>query len=216
MSKPKDLWFEDNGERHRVVAIEYQDGHPASVVTEEHWDHTGKPWFQPGRDTPTGISASYWNFDWSRTSGTLYYHLSGAGGEPRYHVARFCEPSPPKAELWVAEGCPIAEYSLTDGEHAPVIDSELLARGYKRIALPKLLENRHGEKTRNPFVAGEQADTVYCDECRDYLPAEHTYHPCQHIEWCDECVAWIYSESRKRVECSMSTCDCQPEGEEDD
>src|SRR6266478_4037630 len=98
-----DLWFEHDGNRHRIVVIEYHGRWPHAVVAEEHWDHSGKPWFVAGRDKPRGTVAEYWDFDYSKTYDTLYFHNSGGGGDPLDHqLGRFCEPIPPPGKIWTA------------------------------------------------------------------------------------------------------------------
>src|ERR1035437_161421 len=223
-SKPRasDLWYTQSGESHRVVAIEYQDGHPWSVVTEMHWDHTGKPWFNPAKDQPTGTSPETWDFDRCKRDQATYYHLSGSGGDIEFVVARFTHPSPPKALLWVARGVPIVTHvSHADGtwNYRRVSNGELLRRGYQRIARPKRLPlvnaypYRKAKTTLNPFEAAWEGETVYGDRCQDDLPCEDTYEPCEHVRWCDECVMWFYCDDQTYVESSSGKHDC-PDDEE--
>ncbi len=219
------IWYTHHqGERHRVVAIEYQDGWPSSVLTEHHWDHTGEPWFKPGRDRPNGVTAGHWDFDWCKRDQSLHFHQSGFGGEVRYHVARFCQPVPPKAQLWVADGIPIVTHvTRKDGTwgERPVGDAELLRRGYERIATPRRLPlvncypYRKAKTTPNPFEAGWEGETIWCDRCGDHLPCEDTYRPCDHIEWCDECAMWFYADDQTYVESSSGKHDC-PDADEND
>lgn len=192
--KDTDLWFESGDERHRIVAIEYRDGKPFSVVTEMHWDHSGKPWFIAGRDTPNGVAGHDWDFEWCNRDGVCRYDLSGFGGKPRFCAHRFCEPSPPPAELWIAEGTPVFTYTRNCKERRVESDAELLKLGYKRLRRPKLLKGRFGDKTRNPFDAAWEGRAIYCDRCDDYLPDEN---PCEHLEWCDECASWVYVDTNE-------------------
>jgi hypothetical protein len=184
------LWYERGTERHEVIYIEYQNRRPHSVVTLHHWDHRGKPWFNPARDTPTGTCPHYWDFDWCKRDRTAYYHNSGIGGDNAIQVHRFCNPSPPPGELWVADGITLVRHN----ERAIRSDSALLKMGYRRLKRPRLLTTPRGEKTRNPFDAGEPTDTtIYCRVCRDRLPEDGWGPPCDHLEWCDECSAWVYA-----------------------
>lgn len=210
------IWITDPHDRdrepQRVVVIEYQDGWPCSVVTELHWDHSRKPWFKPGRDKPSGTCAEQWDFDYSRTERTLYFHDSGSGGTPKAYVARFVKPDPPPAKLWVAEGVPIVDCGKSG---RGVSDATLLKRGYVLIPRPLLLPKPYGGKTRNPFEAGEEGRTVYCGRCEDCLGCDDTNHPCEHIEWCDGCGLWVYADTRQHVEeHEGSLCDCEQDEDE--
>jgi hypothetical protein len=226
-SKVRDIWYthcEGDG-RQRVVAVEYQDGWPVSVLTELHWDHSRKPWFDPAKHPATGTCAEWWDFDWCKRDGTLRYHNSGSGGEIRFHVARFVHPTPPKAELWVADGLPVVTAARrkdgTWGERR-VGAAELLRRGYARIARPRSLPlvnaypYRKVKTTLNPFEAGWEGDTIYCDRCDDHLPSEDTYRPCDHVEWCDECGMWVYTDDQTYLESSSGKHECKGETEDDD
>lgn len=205
------IWIENpDGERERVVAVEYQDGHPVSVLTEEQWDHSRKPWFVPGRDRPNGTSARWYDFHWCKRDETIYYHLSGSGGEIRFHVGRFVHPDPPPAELWVAPGIPVVT-DTGSGVREIGSDAELLSLGYRRIPAPRLLASWDG-KTRDPFAAGQESETVYCSRCRDDLPSDRL---CEHVDWCDECCVYVYADDRSCVD-EPGKCDCPgPDGEDD-
>lgn len=216
----KEIWYEHQNERHRVVAIEYQDGWPSGVLTEKHWDYTGKPWFNPGRDRPNGTCACQWDFDWCKGEESLYFHNSGEGGEIAYHVSRFVHPVPPKAKLWVADGVAIVT-STDDGKASRAVNgpSELLQMGYQLIDRPIRLPAVDymacpTKTTLNPFYAGWEGETIWCARCQSIHPSEDTNNPCEHIAWCDECATWIYSEERTWVEDERSLCDCKSEYEE--
>jgi len=218
----KDIWYEHNGEPHRVVAIEYQDGWPSSVLTECHWDHTGEPWFKPGHDKPNGTCAYHWDFDWCKAEKSLYFHNCGQGGKIDYHVGRSVQPVPPKAQLWVAEGVPILAYSEGGKRERRVRGAtELLKRGYQLIDQPLRLPcidymACKTKTTMNPFYAGWEGETVWCTRCQSSHPCEDTNNPCEHIAWCDGCANWIYSESRTWVEDERSTCDCKEDDDDED
>src|SRR4051794_21868734 len=87
-------------EIHRIVVIEYFDGKPSAVTTEHRWAH----------DSKSGIRGYYWDFEWCERDQSLYYHWSGSGPRVEATVGPFCSPSPPKADLWIADGIPLADY----------------------------------------------------------------------------------------------------------
>lgn len=202
---PADLWYEHGDERHRIVAIEYQHRRPFSVVTEEHWDHSGQPWFRPEHHKATGTCCCQWDFEWSRRYRTSYYHMSGSGGELALYVAGFCEPQPPPGELWVADGIPVLRNSLKPKRIKS--DDVLLRMGYRRLKLPRLLTAWDGTKTRNPFEIADEGECVYCKLCDDwFLEDSH----CEHMHWCDGCGMFVYTESREIVD-STGLCECTEE-----
>ena len=213
------IWIVEGGKTLRIVAIEYQDGWPVNVLTEEHWDHRNKPWFRPGRSQPTGICPQYWDFNYSKASETLYYHNSGSGGEVRYIVSRFVHPDPPPAHLWVADGIPIVRTVRARGTERGwterrVGDRELLRLGYRRLRHPRRLPERYGNlRTTNPFAVGEEGETVWCEQCEDHQPTDGSYSPCEHISWCHQCSLLVYDDTRNYVG-EPGQCDCLDEDEE--
>lgn len=192
------LWYN----QHEIVAVEYRHRKPFSVLTLEHWDHSREPWFVPGRHQPTGICPTHWDFEFCRADACVYYHESGSGGETRFYVSPFCEPSPPPGELWVADGIPIVESRKRGGKfiEVAVSDARLLAMGYRRLRLPRLIEG-----SRNPFDHAVEGRTVYCRECDDYRH-DVDNHPCGHLEWCDDCCCFVYDSGERedggRCECA--------------
>jgi hypothetical protein len=198
-----EIWWEEGGgwnrdqQSHRVVFIEYHDRRPFNVVTENHWVHSGKPWFKPGVDRPNGTSACYWDFEWCKRDETLYYSQSGGGGDPRsIYIGRFTEPDPPPGLFWAAPDVRFHRWvSKAKPEVAIRSDSVLLAMGYRRLARPLLLKAAYhagsDKRTRNPFLAAEELEgrIAYCMICDDHFPSDHE---CEHMEWCDRCACLVY------------------------
>jgi hypothetical protein len=197
-----EIWWEEGGgwnrdqELHRVVFIEYHDRRPVSVVTENHWDRSGMPWFKAGVDKPSGTCAAYWDFDWCKRDRALYYSQSGGGGDPlSIHVHSFCEPDPPPGLIWAAPDVRFHRWVSKDRPEVAIqTDSVLLMMGYHRIARPLLLKSTQFDgpkRTRNPFLAAEELEgrIAYCKICDDHFPSDHE---CEHMEWCDRCASLVY------------------------
>lgn len=193
------LWWDRDGTYHRIVVIEYIDGLPHSVVTEEHWDHSGKPWFRPGRDRATGMCVEYWDFAWSKRDRTLYCHKSGSGGAYLEHmIHRFAEPDPPPGQIWIADD--VRLYRWISSKRPRVffrpdrMRDELLKRGYRLLDRPLVVP---GSRSRNPFAVAEEPSghLVYCKVCDDWFPFEDE---CEHMEWCDKCACLVYVENHVR------------------
>lgn len=210
-TKPSDLWYENDGERHRVVVIQYdRSRHPFEVITEEHlytstrWDHKGMPLLDSPRTSPR-----HWDFEWCKRDKENYFHMSGSGGELRCHVSRFVNPLKLRP-IWIAQGVPIVTYRNRKGKHieAPVSEAELVKMGYHRLRHPLLLHASDGTVTRNPFEVGHEDECTYCKICDDWLPSGLN-PPCDHIDWCDECGAWVYVKSREYVDDDRSKCECE-------
>lgn len=189
------------------AAIEYQRGKPFSVMTWLRTDYTREPWWPNRRDQscPVGNGAQNYDFEWCRTNGQLYWHLSGFGGDPtEFMVSGFSKPSPPPAKLWLAPGVRAVEYVAKTRTTRPLTDRQLLARGYLRIARPlaltRLLDEfarKRGEATRNPFdVADGDRECVYCRHCDDYLPGTDETWVCDHVRWCDDCLGYVYEDDK--------------------
>lgn len=190
--KPPELWAEIGGERHRIIFIEYRDGHPFSVVTEEHWDHTGKPWFRPDQHKATGTCARHWDFEWCRRDGVCYYHNIGGGGGIRdLSVGPYVEPDPPPGAIWCAPGVVLCRYASKARPKVRIrSDATLLKMGYRRLGRPLLLPGGNAwdspKRSRNPFAVSEATESgcYYCAACGDWLPRDGE---CEHYEWCDLC-----------------------------
>jgi hypothetical protein len=214
--KPPDLWHNYRDERHRIVFIEYQDGHPFSVVTEEHWDHSRKPWFVPGRDEPTGTCANDWDFEWCKRDRTCYFHQSGTGGgDPlQCEVHRFTHPDPPPGAIWCASDVVLTRWISAEKTDVQIrSDVTLLKMGYVRLARPLLLRG-NGKRSRNPFLTSDEVDThiLWCERCKDHIPGDAE---CEHIEWCDRCSWWIYGDTHVRLD-SHDDKPTVHDGEDDD
>jgi len=159
-------------EGERVVWIEYRDGRPFAVVTSDD----------------SGGSSTY-DFEWCKRDKTCYYHMSGSGPADFGMVLnKFCEPDPPPAQLWLAEGI---EWRV-QGE-APS-DATALALGYAVIAEPLVLVG--WEPSPNPFDFANAGETIYCAKCVDHLPTGYYDDPCTHLTWCDECEGYVYESVR--------------------
>ncbi len=197
--KAGELWFE-HGEppmRHRIVCIEYLDGQPGNAITEKHWDHTREPWFKPRRDKPTGTCGQYWDFEFCKRHGELYYYNSGMGGDYLTHsVGQMVKPDPP-ALIWCADDMVFTRWESHE-RPAVKIRSEavLLKRGFKRITRPLMLKGNFA-RSRNPFkVATETfAGFAYCKICNDHFPDDME---CEHLEWCDDCGSLVYVDTHVR------------------
>lgn len=169
--------YEHRGkEAQRVVAIEYQDDRPAAVMTARDWNHGGK----------SGTSADYYDFEWCERDQALYFELIGGGPLNGYSVARFAEPQPPKAKLWLAPDISVQDAGR---DEKTISNAELLAMGYEIINEPLLLDSGWGRPSTNPFDHAESGGCLYCRECDDWLPEDEM---CQHLDWCDECGMWVY------------------------
>jgi hypothetical protein len=204
----ENLWYSGKEFPQRVVVIEYEKRRPVSVITEEHWDHSKKPWFVPGRGLPTGTCPQHYDFNFSKRDASLYWHNSGGGGGLKYIALKFSEPSPPPGEIWIADDVPVFKYGKRLKEIA-IDDAELLKLGYRRLKNPRLLSDSYSEvKSRNPFDASTEGRCIYCDYCRDHLLEDSL---CEHIDWCGECAGFVYLKSKIWVEDSQSVC--QHEGE---
>lgn len=196
--KSPDLWFDYRGERHRVVFIEYQDGHPHSVVTEEHWNHSREPWFKPGVYEPKGTCAAYWDFDWCKRDSACYYHQSGLGGNPlSVEICRFVKPDPPPGVIWCAPGVVLTRWVSKGRTNVRIRSAAtLLKMGYRLLDRPLLLRSDYGKRSRNPFVVSDEVGrTVYCKVCNDRFPDDRE---CEHLEWCDRCGWLVYCDTHVR------------------
>ncbi|MGC4033656.1 MAG: hypothetical protein QM754_18380 [Tepidisphaeraceae bacterium] len=191
-----------------VVAIEYQDGRPSSVVVREEKDNTAKPWFRRGEDSPVGVTRCDYGVEWCKRDSQLYWHMHGCGGSiSEVAVLGFSKPSPPKAKLWLAPGVTAVEYvGRTNPRRKPIGKTRLRNLGYELIASPLDLTSlhtgwtKHVGQTCNPFdVADGDVECQYCKHCRDWLP-DRDGVLCEHVEWCDECSWYIYSKTHVRLD----------------
>jgi hypothetical protein len=206
--RPKGLWWTHDhswnrgSEQHRIVVIEYRNRRPFSVVTEEHWDHTERPWFVPGRDKPNGTVAAYWDFEWCKRDRNLYFHMSGIGGDPlAAYLCSFSKPDLLAGLLWAAPDVRFRRWiSSKRPEVAIRSDSTLLSMGYRRVSRPLLLSGGEWaatKRSRNPFLVASETDSppAYCRICDDYFPTDME---CEHLEWCDRCGCLVYIDTHVR------------------
>lgn len=201
-AKPGDVvWKSSERTYETVAAIEYdRGGRPCCVFTRKVTDFRGRPWYDPSKERPFGIAGFHYSIDWCRRDKQLYWHNTGGGFDTTtYHVAKFTNPVPPKARLWMAPGVSAVAYVGRDWKRTRKVgDAELLRRGYKRIAKPLDLsrflsewERNKGVKIYSPIdVAQGDTECEYCATCRDYLPAEGDWL-CDHVHWCEECCWWV-------------------------
>lgn len=197
----------DNITVETVLAIEYHDGRPFSVMTHTRTDNRRKPWYQPNRDTAFTGCPQHYDFEFCKRDQQLYWHNSGSGGEDGFVVSRFAKPSPPKAKLWLAPGVTAMEYvGRKSLNRKPCGERRLLAMGYELIAAPLDLTSLHTGwsshigATCNPFdVAEGDTECQWCDECQDRLP-DRDGRLCEHVVWCDECCWWVYEKTHVRLD----------------
>lgn len=191
-----EIWWNKGDERHRVVFIQYDcDRRPAKVVTEEHWDHSREPWFQAGRNKPTGTCPQYFSIFWSKRFESLYWHNTGGGGDLTIPFSPFVNPLP-LSPFWAAPGIVLTKYSKAC-EQIPVSEDELRVMGYERIAKPIILEGLDGKDTVNPFEAADgDQDCVYCPTCKDDMPDDSL---CEHLDWCEQCCEVVFLKGKGHV-----------------
>lgn len=176
-----DMLYENGREIERVVAIEYRDDRPFSVMTATNWEHGGK----------SGISADYYDFEWCKRDAMLYYDGTGSGPMRGFCVSAFSNTDPPPAKLWLKEGIKVT-HSWKDGDE-PISESELLKMGYLLLTEPIQLDSGWGDSSPNPFDHANADDCIECVECDDWIPEDSM---CEHMRWCDECGDWFYVADR--------------------
>jgi hypothetical protein len=173
------MWLETRHGKEMVVAIEYQRGPrrinyrfvPFSVVTA----YQG-----------LGGSPSYYDFEHTLDM-DLMWHNSGGGGGPikYYEISNYCQPKPPPARLWLANG-------ITPSKHngkrpTPATISDLKAGGTLLLKQPLKIDGHF-----NPFDAANESEGgfVRCDKCKGYYDRESNA-PCNHMTWCDDCCCFV-------------------------
>jgi hypothetical protein len=190
-----DYWWTNGNDRHRLVFVEYWRRHPVSVVTEEHWDR--RPWFRPGLDQAIGTCPYFWDFDYCRNYGQLYFHNSGMGGEGGcVDLGRLTDPSKP-CLIWHSPELLLTKYLFRSDRRVPIRGERALrSMGYVVLKQPLLLSG-NGVKSRVPFDVGDESSDsiIYCKHCRDYYPGDSL---CRHMDWCNECGWYIYIDGHIR------------------
>lgn len=190
--------YSNPGVTENVVAIEYhRHGNQFCAfsvktrVTTEWAKVSG--WRPP--DKEFSESSHDYDFDWCKTNKTIYQHGSGGGGDwQKIHVAQFCEPVPPKAKLWLADGVRPVEYVNGGKKTRAVSDARLLKMGIIRIPHPLELTRFNvfrTDRTWNPFDVAEEGECHYCKHCDDMLPGGDGAL-CEHAGWCEICGWWTY------------------------
>lgn len=150
---------------HQIMVIEYYRNKPHSVVTNH----------------------GTFDFEWCKKYGLLYFTCSGSGcgrEDPDHSVCAFVEPASLPGKIWTAPNVRLHRWESRDKPEIRVDDAILKKMGYRRLKQPLLLKDWRGNKTRNPFEAGEECDghMEYCSICDDYLPDESL---CDHLMWSD-------------------------------
>lgn len=166
--------FEDH-DRRPIGLIEYeQHGKlwmPHSVFVSHAPDHP--------------LYCSTFDFNWSKTTGGLYYHESGSGGGP--YINGWPGAKRTHAKLWWDQ---VAAPKLKTGGGEEVGAADLAGLGFDLVADPIDL----GDHETNPFLYGIEGDVIYCTKCRDHLPESDV---CEHVFWCEKCQEWGGAEGNK-------------------
>lgn len=188
------------GNKHRLLTIEYFKGKPSVVITEEFWDHSNEPWSKKGRHRTTGSNAMHFDFDYSKVYDQLYWHCSGGGGNGKTHcIGRLIGL---KAKIWAAPDIQLTKYVKRKGKwiEKPVTKEDLKRFGYTMIKSPLILKSEYREPSINPFDHAEgDTECVWCPQCKDHLPDEPG-RACEHLRWCDECSSWIIKKTKQWLE----------------
>lgn len=202
----KNYFIELNGEKHRLLVIEYFDDKPHSVITEKYWDHSKEPWFRAGKDMPSGTSCCDFDFNYSKKYDTIYWHNSGGGGKKSQHaVGRLIGVN---GKIWVALDVELTKYVQSGDSwvHGKITPVEIAEYGYTVLDEPinKSLENyRGGESSINPFALAEgDTECVYCPRCESYLPDDYNIMSglCEHAQWCDDCSSWVLDDTKELID----------------
>jgi hypothetical protein len=129
---------------------------------------------------------STYDFTWSKTHGSLYYHESGSGGPP--YVNGWPGAKKTHAKLWWdQEASPILE----TGGGQVITSADLPSLGFELISEPLILDN---DAETNPFIYGIEMGVICCTKCQDWLPEDE---PCNHVFWCEKCGVWGGAASDK-------------------
>lgn len=150
-----------------IALIEY---HRHGKLWMPHWVLTTKP---DGR-----CYCQVYDFDWSDSYSTLYYHNSGSGVGP--YINGWPNAKRARAKLWWDQS---AAPVLKSGGGEILTAEDVAKQGFALIAEPLVLGN--GET--NPFIYGSHGEVIYCTKCRDHLPEDN---PCEHVFWCERCGEW--------------------------
>lgn len=192
-----------NGVKHRLLVIEYLDDKPHSVITEEHWEHSKKPWFREGVHTTSGTCCCDFDFNFSKAHDTIYWHKSGCGGDRSLYVIG--KLSNGARKIWLAPDIKLATHVAGDqwnwGAKRELTAAEIAEYGYSVLEKPI---------SENPFAgACGDIDCVYCPRCESYLPDDFNILSglCEHAQWCDDCSAWVLDDTRELIGVGEGKCD---------
>lgn len=134
-----------------------------------------------------------YDFEWCKRDGCLYKHDSGSGGGPFPVDERMTYWAAPDAKL-------VGDYDVDEREYRELPPGpppgQRLAEAPEGYPLATLLDDT------------SEGETVYCSKCDDWLPGEDTYHPCDHIRWCDRAGWWSTPDER----CPAGCEDCLSDG----
>ena len=184
---------------HRIVVIQYgADGDPWSAVVLSETDESRAAYRRhDDKRPPVWTSRAWYEFERSRSSKSIYWHMTGCGGtDNTYAIGEFVNPVPPPALLWIAHGVRVVTRDKRGRPTRPLTPATILRHGYKPIDEPLRVQclvsgdgghDRMPENTVNPFAISD-GDTpcVYCPKCDDWMPDENE-SLCEHLAWCDKC-----------------------------
>jgi len=154
-----------------ILFIEYQNGEPFNVVTDE---------------------GDYAIERCGGEDGDFHCYNSGSGGNfgESFDVSKLCNPTPVTSAIWVAQGCKLHRYGKK--KDVPITSKkQLLDMGYKWLDEPLDLteylnkyEREKGETTCNPFKIADEIyeGFVYCSVCDCNWIAD-SESECRHIFW---------------------------------
>lgn len=211
--------------RIRLVAIEYIDNKPHSVVIEREWNNSKETWFDPKIHTALVSAFLEYDFNFSKTYDTIYWHNSGSSSKEFELNGRYCYvlgkmADKNKAKLWVAPDVFLCKYihriDNSRWDKAEISPEEIESYGY--IILKEPIEFVLGDEktTFNPFEISEgDTECVYCPTCEDHLPVNLTGSLCKHLEWCADCGAWVFDNKRTWYTIDGDV-ECKHERQEDD
>lgn len=158
--KPESL----NAIKEELAYVEFdEDNRPFSVITKvTHKSYDGCVY----------MGYDYYDFDYSKDTGWLHYHLSGCGGVEPIGTGKLVSGT---VVYWAAKGVDVIE--------------EGLCRRLRKLPKPYNVDNMFEEGASSEKV-------IYCTECQDNLRIDYTDYPCEHIWWCDKCDWWSTPEER--------------------
>lgn len=128
-----------------------------------------------------------WDFSHCERDGVIVYHNSGMGpGAGYWNAAR--RPIKPHWKLWLARGVKLRP-AACDGSSPTNCARRFRRGGLRLLRAPIWLPGG----THNPFKSrdAKEGDTEYCSVCQMAHDVTDNNHPCDHLEWCDDCGLWM-------------------------